>query len=513
MCAKTIMIQGTGSGVGKSILVTALCRIFKQDGYRVAPFKAQNMALNSGVTKDGKEMARAQITQAQACSIEPVVEMNPILIKPTSDIGAQIILLGRPIGNMKAQEYHKYKPKLRKAVIESLDKLKSQYEIVVIEGAGSPAEINLKKHDLVNMNLARMADSPVILVADIDKGGAFAWIVGTLELLSKQERKRIKGIIINKFRGDEKLLKPGIDFIEKRCKKPVLGIIPYFKDIKIAEEDSVKLELRIANCELRIEKISIAVIHLPHISNFTDFDVLEKEKDVSLRYVQDGDALGNPDLIIIPGTKNTIDDLWYLKETGLANQIVSTPYSLLIGICGGYQMLGQEIQDPYGVESSMGKIEGLGLLNIITTLEKDKTTFQIKAVLETDVFNINNLKIEGYEIHAGNTLLLENTRSLFRIVKRGGKKVDILDGVISQDSKIMGTYIHGLFDNDSFRYALLNYLRDKKGLPSISKVDRFNAKQIKEKEYDKLANLVREKLDMKKIYRICNLGDRRYEKN
>ncbi|MEW6096045.1 MAG: cobyric acid synthase [bacterium] len=505
MSAKTIMIQGTGSGVGKSILVTALCRIFRQDGYKVAPFKAQNMALNSGVTKDGKEMGRAQITQAQACGIDPVIEMNPILIKPTSDIGAQIILLGKPIGNMNAQEYYKYKPKLIEAVKESLNSLMFQYEVVVIEGAGSPAEINLKEHDLVNMNLAQRVDTPVILVVDIDKGGAFAWIVGTLELLNEQERERVKGFIINKFRGDEKLLKPGIDFIEQRCKKPVLGIIPYFKNIKIDEEDSVCLEMSNAKYQMPNTKLSITVIHLPHISNFTDFDVLEREKDVSLKYVKPGDSLGKPDLIIIPGTKNTIDDLCCLKKTNLADKIISllaTSYTLLIGICGGYQMLGQSVEDPYGIESSKKQIDGLGLLNIKTTLEKTKTTFQVKAELETDVFNLGNLKMEGYEIHAGNTLLLDDTQPLFRIIMRGEKKVDILDGAISKDCKIMGTYIHGLFDNDSFRYALLNYLRSKKGLKLISQTDRFNAKQIREKEYDKLADLVREKLDMKKIYDI-----------
>jgi adenosylcobyric acid synthase len=501
MQTKTIMIQGTGSGVGKSVLVTALCRIFKQDGYNVAPFKAQNMALNCGVTKDGKEMGRAQITQAQACKIEPEVEMNPILIKPTSNTKAQIILLGKPIGNMDAQTYHKYKPKLRQTIIKSLNKLKSKYEIVVIEGAGSPAEINLKEHDLVNMNLAQISNSPVILVADIDKGGVFAWIVGTLELLNKQEKERIKGIIINKFRGDEQLIKSGIDFIQKRCKKPVLGIIPYFKDIKIDEEDSVCLEMQNAIYKMQDAKLSIAVIHLPHISNFTDFDVLEKEKDVELRYIKSRDFLGNPDLIIIPGTKNTIDDLHYIKEIGLADQIIASS-AIIIGICGGYQMLGRKIQDPYQIESDKKQITGLGLLDITTTIEKTKATFQVKAIAETNIFNIENLKIEGYEIHAGNTSLLQHTQPLFRIIKRGTQDVNILDGAISKDSKVIGTYIHGIFDNDSFRYALLDYLRNRKGLPLISQLDRFNANKIKEEEYDKLANLIREKLDMKKIYDI-----------
>lgn len=505
MQAKTIMIQGTGSGVGKSILVTALCRIFKQDGYKVAPFKAQNMALNSGVTKNGKEIAHAQITQAQACGIEPVVEMNPILIKPTTNTKAQIILLGKPIGNMNAQEYHEYKPQLFKIVKDCLNNLMSQYEIIVIEGAGSPAEINLKENDLVNMNLAQSVNSPVILVVDIDKGGAFAWLVGTLELLSKQERKLVKGFIINKFRGDKKLLKPGIDFIEQRCKKPVLGIIPYFKDIKIDPEDSLSLEIPTPEYQIPNNKLSIAIIHLPHISNFTDFNVLEKEQDVILRYVKQGDFLGNPDLIIIPGTKNIVNDLWYLRHSGIAEQILSASYTLLIGICGGYQMLGEKIEDPYGVESPKKQIDGLGLLNIKTTLEKDNIAFQVRAVLESNIFNLDNIEIEGYEIHAGNTLLLEDTQPLFRIIKRGGEKVDILDGGITKDFKVMGTYIHGLFDNDSFRYALLNYLRSKKGLPLISQTDKFNAKQIKEKEYDKLANLVRENLDMKKIYDILGV--------
>jgi len=506
MLAKRIMIQGTGSGVGKSIITAALCRIFRQDGYKVAPFKAQNMALNSFVTSEGGEMGRAQVVQAEAAGIEPTVDMNPILIKPTSDLGAQIILRGKPLGNMLANYYHNYKTKLIQIVSESFLSLARKYQIIVIEGAGSPAEINLRENDIVNMKMAEIADSPVLLVADIDKGGVFAWLVGTLELLIKKERERVKGLIINKFRGDINILKPGLDYLEKKCQKDILGVIPYFKDIRIEEEDSLPLEKAISSPSRKKDKVNIEILYLPHISNFTDFDCLEEEKDVSLRYVGNGKRIGNPDLLIIPGSKNTIDDLFYLKKAGYHSQILALAKKgkIILGICGGYQILGKEILDPHHTESTRERIEGLRLLDVTTVLESNKITSQVKAsLIGKELFSIEK-EISGYEIHTGTTKLLKGVRPWFKITRRSSQSVNIEDGAIDKERKIMGTYIHGLFDNHHFRRAFLNYLRKRKGLsPHHSRTQASRLEQ-KNKEYDKLAELVRKNLDMEKIYQILN---------
>ncbi|MDO8662751.1 MAG: cobyric acid synthase [Candidatus Omnitrophota bacterium] len=499
MKAKTLQICGTGSGVGKSIIVAGFCRIFLQDGFKVAPFKAQNMALNSFVTKEEGEIGRAQASQAAASRIEPSVDMNPILIKPTSDIGAQIIVRGRPIGNMRAAEYIKHKKNLRKVVKESFKRLSSRYDIVVIEGAGSPAEINLKKDDLVNMKMARLAKAPVILVGDIDRGGVFAWLVGTLELLSKDERAMIKGIIINKFRGDKALLLPAIKFLERRLRIKVLGIVPYFKDIIMAEEDSVSLDQRTASSKSnRIKKrIDIAVIKLPHISNFTDFDALERERDVLLRYVRSTEELNNPDLMIIPGTKNTISDLKYLRTSGLAEKIISRISSnspaFLLGICGGYQMLGKKIYDKYHLESNSEEIQGLALLPMITYLAKDKVLNQVKAREVS-----SGIEISGYEIHHGLSDSKSCLKPFFEILERNSKKVKYFDGFRSKDNRISGTYIHGLFDADNFRREFLNKIRQRKGWEPVSQEINFNP----DREFDKLAQLLRENIDMKSLYGI-----------
>jgi len=505
--AKRIMIQGTGSGVGKSVIVAALCRIFKQDGYKVAPFKAQNMALNSFVTRNGGEMGRAQVVQAEAAGIEPTVDMNPILIKPTSDVGAQIIVRGKVVGNMSAHYYHNHKPELIQVVSDSFFKLAKEYEIVVIEGAGSPAEVNLRKSDIVNMKMAEIADSPVLLVGDIDKGGVFAWLIGTLELLTEEERKRVKGLIINKFRGDINILKPGLDYLEERSGKDVLGVIPYFKDIWIEEEDSLSLEKARYSFIPEKSKISIEILYLPHISNFTDFDPLEEEEDVCLRYVGRGERIGDPDLLIIPGSKNTIDDLAYLKGTGYEEQILARVRkgTKILGICGGYQMLGKEIRDPYHIESSRGRIEGLGLIDAFTVLEKDKITSQVKAHLEKNKFFSSKGKIKGYEIHTGRTNLLKEVTPFFRITERFSRPVNIKDGAIGKEGRVFGTYIHGIFDDHIFRRDFLNYIRKTKGLPSYFPSRKVSIRERKEKEYDKLADIVRRSLDMKKIYKIMGL--------
>lgn len=494
---RAIQICGTGSGVGKSIMVSALCRIFLQDGYRVCPFKAQNMALNSFVTKEAGEMGRAQAVQAQACRIEPSTDMNPILIKPTVDIKAQIIVQGKPLSNMSAQKYIRYKSKLIRIVKESFRRLADKYEIMVIEGAGSPAEINLKSHDIVNMKMAAFAKAPVILVGDIDKGGVFAWFIGTLELLNKKERKMIRGFIINKFRGDRSLLESGIDFLEKKTGIRVLGVVPYYRDISIPQEDAVPLDNLEKKASKKEHQLNIDVIYLPHISNFTDFDALGKEADVNLRYINRAEELNSPDIVIIPGTKNSFEDLEYLRKSGLSEKITAiikdNPKTILIGICGGFQMLGKKIYDNVGMESRRKKIDGLGILEIATYFKKDKILSQVKA-RET----ASGLEVSGYEIHHGITKNLKDYKPAFEVIERQGVKTENSDGAISENGNIWGTYIHGIFDADNFRRDFLNRIRSRKNLQSVSQMTTFNT----DKEIDKLARLVRDNIDMKLLYKI-----------
>ncbi|MDN3512632.1 MAG: cobyric acid synthase [Candidatus Jettenia sp.] len=508
---KSIMVQGTGSHVGKSILACALCRILKQDGYRVAPFKAQNMALNSFVTKDGKEMGRAQVAQAEAAGVAPKVEMNPILLKPTGDCGSQVIIMGKPVGNMTAKEYYQKKNKFISIVQEAYDTLKTEFDIIVIEGAGSPAEINLKDGDIVNMGMARMASAPVLLVTDIDRGGAFAWIVGTLELLTAGERNFVRGVVFNKFRGDKSILKPGLDMLESRINKPVVGVIPYIHNLSIDDEDSVSLEYNNGN-DINKEHydIDIAVIKLPRISNFTDFNIFTHEKDVRVRFADRANDIGKPDLLIIPGTKNTIEDLLFLQERGISEEIIKlSKYKIMImGICGGYQMLGRQIRDPYHVESSKDSIQGLGLLNTITTFAREKHTYQVKAhmVKHEGFFPVDNA-LTGYEIHMGETTYNSHNpvRYFARITERAGEDVDVWDGCISADGNVIGTYIHGIFDNDAFRSGLIDYLRWKRGLTS-SNGRQVNFKNIKEYRYNELADIVRRNINMDVIYDMLNLS-------
>jgi len=508
--AKTIMLQGTGSNVGKSVLAAALCRIFYQDGFKVAPFKSQNMALNSFVTRDGKEISRAQVVQAEAAGVEPVIEMNPILLKPAGNMKSQVVVLGRPLSNMSAQEYHNnYVQRAREVICRSLEKLRSMYEIVVIEGAGSPVEINLKENEVVNMRVARWADAPVLLVVDIDRGGALAWVVGTLELLTPEERDRVAGIIINKFRGDIKLLEPALDFLEKRTGKPVLGVVPYFQGFRVPEEDSQGRQLS-RKAKRTTEELEIAVLRLPCISNFTDFDPLEEEPDTFVRYVEAGESIGRPDAVIIPGSKNSAEDLNYLEETGLAGEIISlaekgTP---VVGICGGYQMLGREINDPHRVESERGRVKGLGLLPLATTLARHKTTHQAKARVaarEGFLALLNGQEIQGYEIHMGETRMLYGARPLLRLFERSGKKVEEWDGAVNEDGNVFGTYLHGIFDNDIFRRGWLNWLREKRGIPPLALDGGLRAQEIKERDYNLLADAVRKSIKMDAIYKIMGL--------
>jgi len=503
MRAKTLMIQGTSSSVGKSILVTALCCIFKQDGFRVAPFKAQNMALNSFVTKDGGEMGRAQVVQAEAAGIEPSVDMNPILLKPEADAKSQVIVHGKVSKTISAEKYYRYTPSLLKAVEDSLNRLCSAYDMVVIEGAGSPAEINLKTREIVNMRVARMACAPVLLVGDIDRGGVFASLVGTLELLEEEERNYIKGFIINKFRGDLRLLQPGLELLEERTAKPVLGVVPYFRNIAIAQEDSVYLEERVEN--MPSADLDIAIIHLPHISNYDDFDPLEEE-GCRVRYIADLCQLGTPDLIILPGTKSTISDLLYLWRSGLAENIIqqardSTP---VVGICGGYQMLGRSLHDPDAVESSEDGALGLGLLDVVTTFALEKSTTQVKARVVANRGLLEGMKgqeLVGYEIHMGQAKN-EGNKSAFHIFETPQGEVDYLDGTLNTQGTVLGTYLHGLFHNFGFRQTLLNSLRRRRGLP-----ERWGGTMIgREQQYNRLAELVRNSLDMAAIYKIVEKG-------
>lgn len=493
-----IMVQGTASSVGKSILVTALCRIFKQDGYSVCPYKSQNMSLNSYITLDGREMGRAQVLQAYAAGLEPEVYMNPILLKPTTDKKCQIIFNGEIYGNSDAKGYHNLKTKFKDELKEQFDELEKKFEIIVMEGAGSPAEINLRDNDIVNMGMAELVDAPVILVGDIDKGGVFASLVGTLMLLDQSERERIKGTIINKFRGDIGLLMPGIKMLEDISKKDCLGVVPY-TTLDLEDEDgAVELNKEITN------KIDIAVIKLPHISNFTDFDALRCEEDVSVRYITSVNEFKNPDLLIIPGTKNTIGDLEALKVSGLFDKILNySNEGQILGICGGYQMLGKIIEDPMEIETNMKITDGLGLLDIKTIFEAKKTTTRVEAYLSKQTLsNENKIELYGYEIHMGKTTLSEGTKPLFVINKKNNEVVEYYDGAINENNNIMGTYLHGVFDGKNFREHVINKIRDKKGIKPKKSLEYEN---LREKELDRLADVVRKFIDINKLYKIMGL--------
>lgn len=518
--AKPIMLQGTGSNVGKSALAAALCRIFYQDGYRVVPFKSQNMALNSYVTKDGGEMGRAQVVQAEAAGIEPRVEMNPILLKPSGNACSQVVVMGKPVGTKSAREYHlEYNLMAVGLIEECLAKFHKDFEVIVIEGAGSPVEVNLKPRDIVNMRVAKMAKSPVLLVADIDRGGALAAVVGTLELLDPEERDLVAGIIINKFRGDLELLKPALDFLEAKTGKPVLGVVPWFQGFRIPDEDSVALET-VRSGESKGGEINVAVIALPFISNFTDFDALEDEVDINLYYVRKGEKisqlgkyekLGRPDLVIIPGSKNTIGDMLYLRQSGLGEEIkrLASAGVPVIGICGGYQILGREIHDPLRTESDLDKIEGLGLLDTVTHFETEKATYQAEGVIIPGrgmfLECVSGEKVSGYEIHMGATTLGDSSKPAFRLTNRSQETVDVLDGAVSQDGLVLGTYLHGIFDNDTLRRSIINTLRTRKGLEPLNADEALSTRARKERDFDRLAEVVRGSLDMDKIYALMGL--------
>ncbi len=478
--AKTIMIQGTGSGVGKSILAAALCRIFKQKGLRVAPFKAQNMSNNSFVAEEGGEIGRAQAMQAECAGIKPSIHMNPILIKPHSNSEAQIIVQGRPVSHMNVHEYHRFHSELFAKVKASLFKLLNSFDVVVIEGAGSPAEINLTDFDIVNMRVARLVNAPVILVGDIDRGGVFASLYGTYVLLSPSDRKRVKGLIINKFRGDQSLLGSGIRFLEQKMRVPVLGVVPYMEDIILDEEDSLDLPRNSGN-----GKLDVAVLRFPRISNFTDFKALALEPFVSVRYIGRKEEFGDPDLLILPGTKSTVDDLKFLKNRGILPLIkrYAKGGGAILGICGGFQMLGQTIEDRENVESRQRKVAGMGLLPVKTFFAMEKITRKVKMAVEWRVNgHVLRETVKGYEIHMGRTVGLNRVSGNSALFSKGS---------------IFGTYLHGLFDNDSFRTNFLESIFRRKK-PAFSPSGKKYS-TTKEKNYRFLARTVENSIDLKRI--------------
>ena len=498
--AKVIMVQGTMSNVGKSVIAAGLCRIFKQDGYRVAPFKSQNMALNSFITKEGLEMGRAQVMQAEAAGTEPSVSMNPILLKPTNDIGSQVIVNGEVLGTMSARDYFKMKKSLIPEIMKAYKKLDENYDIIVIEGAGSPAEINLKEDDIVNMGMAKLVNAPVLLVGDIDRGGVFAQLYGTVALLEEEERNRIKGLIINKFRGDKTILDPGVEMLEEMTGIHVVGVTPYLH-VSLEDEDSLSERLEDKHA---IGLIDIAVIRLPRISNFTDFNVFEGVKGVSVRYVSAANQLGNPDLIILPGTKNTMGDLLWMRQNGLEASILKAHKAgtTVFGVCGGYQMRGKSIADPDGVEEG-GTIRGMGLLDADTVFEAEKARTRIEGrVLNPDgiLKPLAGAKVTGYEIHMGRTHVSSETMPFTEIVDTitGEHKIEGACG-----NNVYGSYIHGIFDNQEIAVKMVRAIAASKGITEEMDME-IDFAAFKETQYDLLADGLRKHLDMEEIYKILD---------
>jgi len=496
------MIQGTTSDAGKSTVVAGLCRVFVNRGFKVAPFKPQNMALNSAVTEDGGEIGRAQALQAIAANIAPRVDFNPILLKPNSDTGAQVIVHGKAISNMEASSYHDYKKVAMNAVVESHNRLAKEFDVLMVEGAGSPAEINLRQHDLANMGYAEKVDCPVILVADIDRGGVFAHLVGTLELLSESEQARVKGFIINRFRGDIKLLESGLTWLEERTGKPILGVLPYLHDLALDAEDAIALDNIMLDDRVSSSKISIVVPLLPHISNHTDFDPLRLNPEIDLRYVKMGERIEHCDLIILPGSKNVIADLAFLKSQGWQEDINRhLRYGgKVLGICGGLQMLGSKIFDPHGIESTAEEngeraISGLALADFTTTLTTSKTLTQVAGKL---ALAGNQCDVFGYEIHCGHSQGVAFNSPLISELSIGSTGID---GFISEDNQIAATYLHGLFDHGAVTSAVLQWIKKDHGVQSVINID-----QHREIQLNRLADICEQYLQIDAIEQILQAG-------
>jgi adenosylcobyric acid synthase len=490
--SRSLMFVGTSSESGKSIMATAFCRILKKRGVRVAPFKAQNMALNSYVTRDGKEMGRAQVVQAEAAGLEPDVDMNPILLKPSSEMGSQVIVQGIVQGTMEAAGYYAMKKLLWPKVTESYDRLAAAYDCVVLEGAGSPVEMNLKENDIVNMAMAQYADAGVVLVADIDRGGVFASIIGTVELLTSEEREQLIGIIINKFRGDPALLGDGLAFIEQKTSRPVLGVVPMVRDLYIPGEDSVSLDRKRYNLmHNRAAGAAVGVIRLPHISNYTDFDPLEADVRFTLDYVTAPHRVKDYDAVILPGSKNVFYDLGFLRETGFEQALrdYHGAGGKIVGICGGYQMLGERIADPHGVEDQGGEINGLGLLPVCSIMEQRKITTRVRALFQLPGTG-EKTTVEGYEIHMGRTFAAAGAAIM---MLRSNENAEEAGDSARPDGLVWGTYVHGLFENDALRKLFLKWI-----LPSaaMSSDDDFSYRAFKEENYDKLAAVVEQHVNV-----------------
>ncbi len=481
---QTLMVQGTTSDAGKSVLVAGLCRVLARQGLKVCPFKPQNMALNSGVTSDGGEIGRAQVVQALACGIEPTVHMNPVLLKPNSDTGAQVILQGRALTNMEAQSYHDYKKVAMDTVLDSFSILQNQYDYIVVEGAGSPAEVNLRKNDIANMGFAEAADVPVIIVADIDRGGVFAHLYGTLALLSESEQKRVKGFVINRFRGDIKLLESGLDWLEEKTGKPVLGVIPYLHGLDLEAEDAITSKQNLGSQS----KLKVVVPVFTRISNHTDFDALRLNPDIDLRYVGKGERLQHADLIILPGSKSTRADLEYLRSQGWDKDIQRHLRlgGKVMGICGGYQMLGNWVHDPLGVEGAAGSSPGLGLLSIETTLSEHK---QLTNVNGNICLNGKQASVSGYEIHVGTTQLNADLNDCSLITLNDGRS----DGLVSDCNQIMGTYLHGVFD----QFSAMALICDWAGAETIEERDHNESKQ---QAIDKIADAIEQHMKLELLW-------------
>ena len=500
MTARTLMVQGTASSVGKSIVTTALCRYFRDEGLRVAPFKSQNMSLNAFVTPDGGEIGRAQAVQAEAARVVPTVDMNPILLKPEGDARSQVVLLGKPVGSFGAIDYHTQKPELRELVRASLERLRAGHDLVVIEGAGSPAEINLKDRDLVNMFVAEIADAPALLVGDIDRGGVFAAFVGTLELLEPHERARVAAFIVNKFRGDVRLLEPGLRFLEDRTGVPVLGVLPYVRDLRVADEDSASLDARAVRRPAVDDELEIAVVRLPRIANYDDVQPLEHEPGVVVRFVERPEDLARADLVVLPGTKTTLPDLAWLRESKMAEAILdrAAAGTRILGICGGCQMLGTSIEDPEGIESPVRGAEGLGLLPIRVRFGREKRTAQVRATPRGPAWLACAGDVFGYEIHMGRVERIGEAPGAFSIHERNGYPATDVDGATASGGTITGTMIHGLFENAALRAALLGALRSERGLPARAPVPHRD-------EFDRLADVIRENVRLDLLHRLAGI--------
>jgi adenosylcobyric acid synthase len=500
MRAKALMVMGTASDVGKSVVVTALGRSFARTGISVAPFKSQNMSNNAAVCADGGEIGRAQAVQAEACGLQPSVDMNPVLLKPESELGCQVVIAGRPRFHMKARDHESYRSRAWPEIVASYERLARKHDLIVIEGAGGAAEINLRDRDIVNWAIAELADAPVLLVSDIDKGGALASIVGTIELIAPAERRRIAGILINKFRGDITLLEPGLKLLEERTGVPVLGVLPYQHELGIAQEDSAGLEGR--PIRVNTAAVSVGVVRLPRISNFTDFEALETEADIALHYVSDPLAAPAVDVLVLPGSKNTVADLSWLRECGWEDYIVRhlRRSGWILGVCGGYQMLGTRIVDPDGVESFRPITTGLGLLDIETIFESGKITERISGVhLPT------GLAIEGYEIHSGRISGVNASNALFKVRRSGADGAEIFDGASSGDGRIIGTTIHGLFDSAAFRRNFIDNVRSSKGLSPLGTTAVAEAKDERFAAFDRIADVLERHIDMSRVAALAGV--------